>query len=592
MPVSTESSIAGPYYPNGSTVDFSFAFKASSAGEVVAWDGDGNLISPALYSVTLDEDEGGMLTFGTAPESADYPVIYVVSDPEMTQTANFDNAGPSFNPAALTRAIDRAAIRDLKQQREIDRGLKVPFGEDPGTLPSSDERAGKFLAYDAYGYPVAASGTGTDAGLRTDLAQGNGHDLVGGLGDMAVQDAANVAISGGKVSAELETTSFRRPGFYNFKASSFLRWSAALAAHRAGVSRAYIACIGDSTTRGVGSNPSSATADLIRRSWPSVLADALNQMPNTKATANSLWCDGFFTLVGGGNLAIADPRVSWETGWQTHPTMFVAGGKSLQYPNSASGTGRFNVDFTVGASGTPEDDTCDVHYVKFPGFGDLLLTTNDAAEFVASAATSGASGVGKLTGTRSAYEDTAWTIQRAAGTPGVNLIFYGIESYKAADKPIGVWNMGASGSLAANWVDDNQPYSFVNVIQSLAPHLCIICLTINDWAADTAEATYKANMQDIIDACAVNSDILLVVGVPSNTGTAPVLRQQAFAGYVRDLAATNDLPVLDLSERWVSQALLPSRGLYYDGLHPSNVGYADVGNLTAQVVGNPGMYFG
>lgn len=408
-------------------------------------------------------------------------------------------------------------------------------------------------------------------------------EISNGLGTVSSQDADDL---------DVQVSVMRRPGFYNFKASSFLRWSAALAAHRVGVSRAYIACIGDSTTRGVGSNPSSATADLIRRSWPSVLADALNQMPNTKATANSLWCDGFFTLVGSGNLAIADPRVSWETGWQTHPTMFVAGGKSLQYPNSASGTGRFNVDFTVGASGTPEDDTCDVHYVKFPGFGDLLLTTNDAAEFVASVATSGASGVGKLTGTRSAYEDTAWTIQRAAGTPGVNLIFYGVESYKAADKPIGVWNMGASGSLAANWVDDNQPYSFVNVIQSLAPHLCIICLTINDWAADTAEATYKANMQDIIDACAVNSDILLVVGVPSNTGTAPVLRQQAFAGYVRDLAATNDLPVLDLSERWVSQALLPSRGLYYDGLHPSNVGYADVGNLTAQVVGNPGMYLG
>lgn len=37
---------------------------------------------------------------------------------------------------------------------------------------------------------------------------------------------------------------------------------------------------------------------------------------------------------------------------------------------------------------------------------------------------------------------------------------------------------------------------------------------------------------------------------------------------------------------------LPSRGLYSDGLHPSNVGYADIGFLVAQVIGNPGYFFG
>ncbi|WP_283419245.1 hypothetical protein [Sphingopyxis sp. Geo48] len=178
MPVSTETSIAGPYYPNGSTVDFPFAFKASSAGEVVAWDGDGNLISTALYTVTLDDDEGGMLTFGTAPESADYPVIYVVSDPNLTQTANFDNAGPSFNPAALTRAIDRAAIRDLKQQREIDRGFRVPFGETGFVLPLAADRANKFLSFLPSGAPLLSAGTGADIGLRTDLASTSGAALV------------------------------------------------------------------------------------------------------------------------------------------------------------------------------------------------------------------------------------------------------------------------------------------------------------------------------------------------------------------------------------------------------------------------------
>lgn len=40
-------------------------------------------------------------------------------------------------------------------------------------------RAGKFLAYDAEGKPVAATGTGADDGLRTDLAATSGATLVG-----------------------------------------------------------------------------------------------------------------------------------------------------------------------------------------------------------------------------------------------------------------------------------------------------------------------------------------------------------------------------------------------------------------------------
>lgn len=170
MPVSSETSIAGPYYPNGVTRDFAFNFKAASAGEVIAVDGDGNSISTALYSVTLDDDEGGTLTFGTAPSSSAYPVIYVMSDPELTQPSDFDNAGPSFNPAALTRAIDRAAIRDLKIMRHVGRAWIAPFGEEGGTMPSKAALAGKYIAGDAMGNPIASTGTGNDPDLRSDMA--------------------------------------------------------------------------------------------------------------------------------------------------------------------------------------------------------------------------------------------------------------------------------------------------------------------------------------------------------------------------------------------------------------------------------------
>lgn len=172
MPVSNETSVSGPYTPNGATTSFGFDFKATAAGDVVAVDQDGNHISAALYSVTLDDDEGGALIFGVAPTLSDYSQIYVVSNPALTQPSDFDNSGPSFNPAALTRALDRAAARDLKQQREIDRSVKLPFGEDGISLPAAASRLNKFLSFDASGNPFMSSGTGADAGLRDDLASG------------------------------------------------------------------------------------------------------------------------------------------------------------------------------------------------------------------------------------------------------------------------------------------------------------------------------------------------------------------------------------------------------------------------------------
>jgi len=174
MPVFSEVSIAGPYVPNGSTTSFPFGFKATAADEVVAVDQDGAVISPALYSITLDDDEGGALDFSVAPQLADYSQIYVVGDPALTQPSDFDNTGPSFNPAALTRALDRAAVRDLKQQRQIDRTVRVPFGELGFTIAGVASRANKFAAFDDSGNMVPVAGAVAVAPFSANIGDDDG----------------------------------------------------------------------------------------------------------------------------------------------------------------------------------------------------------------------------------------------------------------------------------------------------------------------------------------------------------------------------------------------------------------------------------
>lgn len=186
MPINNTSSLAGPFVPNGSTTIFPFAFNAQLPSDVAVFDGAGVAVSSALYTVALYEGDGGTVTFGTAPTLAAYPQLYIALVPSFAQSADFTNAGPSYNPAQLTAALDAISSRILALKGDVDRSLKAPLGEALTRIPAQASRAGKFLAFDAGGNPVAAGGTGPDASLRSDLAAFGGALLVafrgGGVG--------------------------------------------------------------------------------------------------------------------------------------------------------------------------------------------------------------------------------------------------------------------------------------------------------------------------------------------------------------------------------------------------------------------------
>lgn len=174
MTVSATNTFSGPYVANGATTAFPFTFEAASADEVgVTLDG-ANQISG--YTVALNADgNGGTLTFSSAP--ANGALVLPFANPDFTQDINFTDAGP-FLPTTHTEALDRAALRSVYLKGRVDASIRVPVGETIAELPSVAVRAGLYQAFDAQGDPVASSGTGADAGLRTDMAAETGSLLV------------------------------------------------------------------------------------------------------------------------------------------------------------------------------------------------------------------------------------------------------------------------------------------------------------------------------------------------------------------------------------------------------------------------------
>lgn len=131
MPVTVTDAVAGPYFPNGVTRDFPFAFKIAARDEISAYQEDATgapvLVSPANFDVQLAVDtEGGTVRFAVPP-AAGSGEIYLVSDPLFTQEVLFEDEGP-FNSAVLNPISDRSAIRDIWLRDQLSRSLRVGFG--------------------------------------------------------------------------------------------------------------------------------------------------------------------------------------------------------------------------------------------------------------------------------------------------------------------------------------------------------------------------------------------------------------------------------------------------------------------------------
>ena len=180
MTISSTIRIAGPYIGNGTATVFSFAFKVFTATnlQVVRVDTSTGLESTLVlttdYTVSLNADQdsnpGGNVTL-LAVLATGFNMV-ITSDIANLQPTDLTNQG-GFYPEVITDALDRATIQIQQMADELTRSIKIPITDGLSLdmeLPSTTDRANKYLVFDANGLPIVSAGSGTDTALRTDLA--------------------------------------------------------------------------------------------------------------------------------------------------------------------------------------------------------------------------------------------------------------------------------------------------------------------------------------------------------------------------------------------------------------------------------------
>lgn len=332
---------------------------------------------------------------------------------------------------------------------------------------------------------------------------------------------------------------------YNLQPAALRRLRAKLAQAKAGTGLCKIAVAGNSITAG-------QSVTFSTQSWPVVLRDFLATKGYTKTGTGVVFCSN--------SQAGTDTRWSFSSGWFNYVP------SSIKTPTKAHNANGATATFTSDQTGT----VASVYYANNSGTFTVSIDGGTAVA-VTPTGSSSTTGVYTVTGLSNAVHTVVVTLTSTS-------YVYLIGAEVRGTTGVTVTGCGIGGATSTDFVTTNNAGGRKAVL-AWAPDVVLIDLLTNDANTLTIipAATSKANMQALITEYSATADVILVASIPGydNTAAAPV----AFTAYrqaLYDLADSNNLPVLDLYDRWGTYASANGLGLMTDSLHPNAAGYADI----------------
>ena len=163
--------------------------------------------------------------------------------------------------------------------------------------------------------------------------------------------------------------------------------------------------------------------------------------------------------------------------------------------------------------------------------------------------------------------DTVHTVTVTAAASGTSyLLAAGVRSAAA----VTLVNAGQYGARCSDWSPAAGATRSMGAVLALAPDLTIVELITNDSLVGTAVATYRAQLQAIVDAAKAVGGVLLCTSPQPSAATS--WSSYVAAGY--DVADTAGVPLLDLAAAFGSFAEWSASGLSLDTTHINEAGVA------------------
>lgn len=342
---------------------------------------------------------------------------------------------------------------------------------------------------------------------------------------------------------------------------SYVRFNAAMAATLAGTGYTKVVPVGDSTTTGYGSLGTTSLTNVRPISPTALLRAALASAQARPVIANSWVGDGGVSN-NGATLYQYDPRLTLPdgAGWANSITSALTAGCRHQVNSTNANRMAF----------LPVDGSCDTFEITTPING-TLGSLNVARTGMSNTAINqaGTAGIAKTTLVSTLSNANPLYINRTAGLGYV----MGVDAWDSSVKSVRLLGVGWNAGKTADWIDSATAFNPFPALKAIGAHLYVIRPGINEWLNAVPVATFKANLETLVDGLLVVGDVLICTPYPSKETNTPLATQTLYVNAIREVAAARNLAVEDTFAKWGSWEAANALGYMSDDLHPKQAGY-------------------
>ncbi|MEB2843818.1 SGNH/GDSL hydrolase family protein [Endobacterium cereale] len=332
---------------------------------------------------------------------------------------------------------------------------------------------------------------------------------------------------------------------------------------------ALIAAIGDSTVAGVSTGGGTSQ---IANSWVSHFANRLNAKGKRATAQNRFGCaSGTWAA-----LLSMDSRVT-STGAWTQSASLAPGGNAFGINNPAAA-----------GSATISLGVCNKISVYW---------VNNTAGRIMDYAVDNGGPTGNLT-TTGVYRIEKTELAVPAGQHSItftqntaHFVILGVEAYNdVGGMPTRFYNLGISGGTSTQMIDNSDATAGRRAGYAYhAPDLSIIeGGIINDWRQGIPVATSKANLTTLVQTLKAvkggTGKVVLMTPVFDNGTLGNTANQELYVQAMREVAAEQGVPLIDIRKAFRSFAYAQSQGWMSDDVHPSAAGYEFIASILEKVI--------